>query len=155
MAQPEARDATTMPRTTLRERVIRNRAVVAGLLKYFPGKTLVLDGKRITTDAFVATVRRHGAAMDDVARAKAVLRALVRDERSLEAKVHALVRDLHGFALNAVGSDPVVFTALGLAFPRKTGPKTAAAKAAGAAKGAITRKERGTVGKRQRAKLKR
>ncbi len=78
-----------------------------------------------------------------VAKEGALARELVLFTQSLKARVRAYY-----------GSAPTVLADFGWKAPKKPGPKSAAVKAKSAEKARATRKARGTMGKRQRQKIK-
>ncbi len=73
----------------------------------------------------------------------------------METKTAGLVRAFRDMLMREHGLKPQVLALYGLRLPKKTGPKTNIAKVISAARMRATRKERGTMGKRQRKKLKR
>ncbi len=86
--------------------------------------------------------------------AEGVLHGAVSKRRELELKYRRLVNSVVGTAQIHYGNDPAALAAFALKPPGVPGPKTTEVKAASAAKAAATRKERGTMGPRQRKKLK-
>jgi len=86
--------------------------------------------------------------------AEGTLRGAVTQRRTLELKYRALVNWVVDLAQMQYGNDAAALAAFAVKPAGVPGPKTTEAKAASAAKAAATRKQRGTMGSRQRKKLK-
>jgi hypothetical protein len=131
----------------------RNRALLHGLEKH--GDTLgpfSLDGMPSSVEALSAAVQAHLDALARIDTLHAELADAVRAERALETKTAGLVRAFKNHVIQTSGLDVVVLGRYGFKLPKKTGPKTNIAKVISAARMRATRKERGTMGKRQRKK---
>jgi len=86
--------------------------------------------------------------------AEAALHGAVNKRTELELKYRRLVNWVVYLAQTEYGNDSEALAAFALKPAGVPGPKTLEVKAASAAKAAATRKERGTMGPRQRKKLK-
>jgi hypothetical protein len=131
----------------------RNLRVLQGLQKR--GQALGsfrLDGKPYDAESLSQALQAHLDALDRVDSLHANLAEAVRVERALEAKTADLVRAFRDHLLYKEGPQGEVLATYGFRVPRKTGPKTNIAKVISAARMRATRKERGTMGKRQRKK---
>jgi hypothetical protein len=106
--------------------------------KHWPPQEL-LDTLGSIVDAIVA--------QDD---AYVAYRKKVAQRRALEKQWAPLVRALEAKALVSHLNDPVALGAFALSPPKKSGPKTAAVKAAGAEKGKATRARRAEALKKTR-----
>jgi hypothetical protein len=86
--------------------------------------------------------------------AEGALHGAVSTGHELELKYRGLVNRVVDLAQTHDGNDAAALAAFSLEPAGVPGPKTTGVKAASAAKAAATRKERGTMGPRQRKKLK-
>jgi hypothetical protein len=104
--------------------------------KQWPPQQLV-DALRSIVDAIVAQDGAYRAYQKKVAQ-----------RRALEKKWKPLVVALKGKALVTHWNDPVALGAFALSQPKKSGPKTAAVKAAAAGKGKATQERRAAARKK-------
>jgi len=120
------------------------RLVYEGLARgvaklWMGGGPVQVNGKLWPPQELVDVLRSIVAAIvaqDDAYRA---YQGKVAARRKLEKKWAMLVRTLKGKALNDHLNDPVALGVFAVAPPKKSGPKTAASKAAAAEKGKATR----------------
>jgi hypothetical protein len=98
------------------------------------------SGKRYTVHQLIAVYQTHLDTIAKVDAAKAALGAALRDERAAAARVKKLTVDLKAMVDTLLGRQ--AWTLFGWPLPKKTGPKTAASKAAGVRKRASKRAER-------------
>ncbi len=77
----------------------------------------------------------------------------MRKERAAAKSVDAFTRGLKLTAFHVLALPLDVLADFGWTLPKKPGPKTTAAKLSGVLKAAATRKARGTMGRRQRLKI--
>lgn len=139
-------------KTTKRE---RNRAFVSGLATMGPASaSVVVGGKTFVLGALAKKLQAQIALLDAIAVADGKRRALIAEERALEAELRPLLVGLKGVVRNEVGEDAAKLARFALEPKKKTGPKTAEVKAASAVKAKATRKERKTMGRRQKARIK-
>ncbi|HEY3819589.1 MAG TPA: hypothetical protein VGL81_20615 [Polyangiaceae bacterium] len=103
----------------------------------------ILDELQALLDSHTKTVQAHGA-----------WRAQVAKQRALEKSRHAFVNALEVAARLRHGEKLDVLADFGLDAMKKPGPKSVHVKAEAAEKGKATRKRRGTMGPRQKKKLK-
>jgi hypothetical protein len=143
-----------MPRISQVTKRFRAASVISGIKKRLPRtETYMLDGKSFTHEDLVALFQAQLDALDAIRSARAVLAAAVAKERSVARSV---ATNLPGFQ-QAMGSrfgfKADVFADFGWQLPKKPGPKTIASKIAGAERVKATRKARGTMGRKQRSKI--
>jgi hypothetical protein len=115
---------------------------------------IVLGGVSYTPQGILDELASLVDAIDDGMHAYAAWRAQVAKQRQLERSLRGFVQSLGAAVRLQYGSDLTVLTDFGMGAVKKTGPKTNEVKAAAAAKGKATRAERGTMGKKQRKKIK-
>ena len=143
-----------MPRATQTTKLERARTLVAGIQKHLAaGGKYYLQGRAFSRDDLIATFQEELDALRAIQAARAALASAVAREVDVERRVRSLELDLKGLVQNLFGHRIDVLGAFGWSVPKKPGPKTPAAKALGAEKAAATRKARGTMGKRQRLKV--
>jgi hypothetical protein len=141
-----------MPKTSHLTRQTRAANVVAGIRKHVPpGKTVHLDGKAYTAKQLAALFQEQVDAIEAVRLARGALAVAVGKERVVAKKVNAATLSLRSLFFHWFA--PAVLADFGWERPKKPGPKTTAAKLAGVLKAAATRKARGTMGRRQRLKI--
>ena len=129
--------------------------VVRGLRKHFArDKTYSLDGKTYSQADLIDAFQSHVAAMDAVNARRAELAAAVAEERAAGGRVRALQKSLKLVVGVNFGRSAVVYADFGWELPKAPGPKTVEAKLQGAARVRETRRLRGTLGRRQRKKIK-
>jgi hypothetical protein len=128
--------------------------ILAGLAaRYANLGTNRLGGVTYTYEAITAVFRAQIDAIRAVDEARAALADAVARERKATQAASRVGRHLKGFIGVAFGPDHEAFGAFGWEVPGKPGPKTVKAKLQGATKAAATRTMRGTMGKRQRKKV--
>ena len=127
--------------------------VIAGLEKrWHAGARIRVHGKDYSREELVALFRSQIEALEAIRLARIALSVAVASERGIARQVQSRMANLRDAVTMAFGSPPDVLADFGWKAPRKPGPKTVAAKRAGAEKLRATRKARGTMGKRQRKK---
>ena len=142
-----------MPRVSKLTKRARATGIIAGLVKHFLGASYSLGGKEYTRRQLVAEFQSHLDAIDEVDATRAALAAAVAKERKLARQVAALARYVKMSAESRFGLTPTICADFGWEVPKPPGPKTVKAKLEGAKKARETRKARGTMGKRQRKKI--
>ena len=142
-----------MPRVSKVERISKYRTVLEGVRARMPAGSLKLDGEDTTRQAVEDALQGMLDEMAKTDRMYARYLAQVRQERKRERGVHRLVRAVQTWARAMLVQGPDVNVAFAIK-AGKPGPKTTASKLAMVEKARATRKLRGTMGKRQRKKLK-
>jgi len=144
-----------MARQARLQRTTRYVALARGVKKrWMGGGPVSLDGVSYTPQEVLDGLKSLVGAVDDSAHAYAAWRAEVAKQHQLEKALHGFVQGL-GVAVRLLyGEDEEALADFGMELVKKTGPKTVEAKAVAAAKGKATRVERGTLGRRQRKKVK-
>jgi hypothetical protein len=137
-------------------RAERIRKIMAGLQKHFASANLTLAGTSFTPSALQAFLQADVDANDASTLAREKWLTTVQSARETDAKTNPVVRAIesqvkavYGEAQNAGD----ILAEFGFS-PRKRVVMTADTKAAAAAKVRATRAKRGTMGKRQKAKVK-
>jgi len=125
----------------VKKRWMARGAVVVDGKSYTPRE--ILDELQALLDASAATLQAY-----------AVWREQVAKQRVLEAAGRSLVQGLGDAVRTEYGPSATALEDFGLEPAKKTGPKTLQAKVLSAVKGKATRVRRGTMGKRQRKKVK-
>jgi hypothetical protein len=144
-----------MPRTSQLTRRQRASKVLSGVEKRFPrGETYRFDGKSYSRDELAAVFRAQIDALNEIRAARAALAVAVSKERTAAQRVRALTPRVVAYVGERFGTTADVFADFGWELPKKPGPKTTAAKLAGVVRGKATRKARGTMGKKQRLRVK-
>jgi hypothetical protein len=140
-------------RSSRQQIVSAERLLLAHLLDVIPNATLVIGRKRVTIQEIAAQVAAHMAAARETDEARARLTDLVAAEEEARAVSCASVTALREYARVVFGDNSLQCGTLGFP-PKKKAAKSVATKAAAIAKSASTRKQRNTLGKRQKAKIK-
>jgi hypothetical protein len=143
-----------MARKTLPEK----RALYAGLQKgvrslWKEHGPVMIAGVAYTMKDVDGILQKLLGSIRAVELAEGALHGAVSERRQLELKYRALVNWVAQLAQIQYGNDAAALAAFSLEPAGVPGPKTTEVKAASAAKAAETRKQRGTMGPRQRKKL--
>jgi hypothetical protein len=142
-----------MPKVGKLERMAKYRTVLDGVRARMPHGPLKLEGKDSTRQEVEDALQ---GMLDEMAETDRLYRTYllqVRRERQREKALQPIVRAVQTWA--KVTQQPGASTNLAFAIKAgKPGPKTVAAKVAMVEKAKATRKLRGTMGRRQRKKLK-
>jgi len=126
------------------------QALVAGLQKQLPNGSFTLVSTVFTTAALVTALQGLIAALTAVDTAQAGAKAALVAWEAEAAKMGPIVLALKRTLLSMYANAPDTLAVFGLK-PRKVpAPRTAAEKAATAAKAKATREARGTTGKKQK-----
>jgi hypothetical protein len=129
------------------------RAMLAGLLKHFAGKTLTLNGAEVQVADVTTTLNGYEPQVTATAAAETAWKAQVQAEDTMETTVvDPLMLALGNAVRAAFGVSSPTLNDFGVA-PRKPRVRTAEEKAASAAKSKATRALRNTMGKRQKAAI--
>jgi len=127
----------------------RCRTTISGIQKHFPNLPKLIPG--MSSQAVIARLEAHLAAIRALEQAEAVRKQAKADERVLDAETHELCMAVELFLRGTYGKADVALLAdFGLAPRRKPGPKSAEAKKAVAEKGRATRAARAVPGKKKR-----
>jgi hypothetical protein len=142
-----------MMRTSKSNRNDIARRIVGGLKKHFAKtKTIVLDGENRSPSEIIAILEDCIAAGDETAATKAAYVKAVDAERAKSTQVAAIALALKGYLRYVHGAKSTVLGDFG--FVRPDTKPTVETKADAVKKRSATRKARGTMGKRQKAKVK-
>jgi len=115
--------------------------------------SLPLAGSTYTMAALAALVQSRIDAANTVVNARAQWVDASATYQTLNTKVTQVVRGLRQYVINVYGPESPLLADFGFT-PSKRTPLTPEQKVARAAKAAATRKARGTLGKKQKAKIK-
>jgi hypothetical protein len=142
-----------------RKTVPEKRALYTGLQKGVRSRwkargPIRLAGVDYTMQDVDGILQRLLESIRAVELAEAALHGAVSERRERELKYQDLVNCVVYLAQTQYGKDAAALAAFSLGPAGVPGPKTTEVKAASAAKAAETRKQRGTMGPRQRKKLK-
>jgi hypothetical protein len=144
-----------MPRQARLQRTTRYVALSRGVKKrWMASGSIPINGVVYTPQQILDRLKALIGAIDDTAQAYAAWRAQRLQQRQLEESMHEFVDGLGASARLKYGNDPKALADVGLETSKKPGPKTPEVKAEAAVKGQATRAKRGTMGKRQRKKIK-
>jgi len=108
----------------------------------------------LSAQEVIARFEEHLAAIDEVEQAEALRAKAVARERELDAETHRIFVAMERFLRSRGENDHEVLAEFGLVPHKRPGPKTALAKKTMAEKARATRAARGTLGKKQRRKMK-
>ena len=142
-----------MPRISHVTKRMNASSVIGGLEKRFTNAKQTVGGHAYTKKELIAFFQAHLDALDRLDAAHVALNLAAASERAVAKRVAAFTTNLKFAVAVLHGSSPDVLADFGWKPPTKPGPKTAAAKAAGAEKVRATRKARNTMGSRQRKKV--
>jgi hypothetical protein len=149
----DAKETANMPKVSKLTKRSRATGIIAGVRKHFGGASYDLGGRTYTPKQLVAEFQSQIDAIDEVDATRSTLAAAIAKERALARRIAALGRYLKMAVDATFGPSPEVFADFGWDVPKRPGPKTVQAKLEGARKARETRKARGTMGKRQRKKV--
>jgi hypothetical protein len=142
-------------RRSSRQKIVSaERLLLVHLLSVVPNATLLVGRKRVTIQEIAAQVGAHMDAARATDEARARLADLVIAEEEARVVSCAAVTALRAYARVVFGDTSLQCSTLGFA-PQKKVVKSVATKAVAATRSAATRKQRNTLGKRQKAKTKR
>jgi hypothetical protein len=145
-----------MPRMSQAAHRKRSTQLLDGLQQHADLMPLVnIAGARRDVPYLEGILRAHVAAIDDAASKRAAYLAavaVVRTAQESASEVAAMVKS--AMLVTHGGKDLVTLSHFGIRPDKKTGPKTLEGKAAGARQGKLTRALRGTMGSRQKRKIK-
>jgi hypothetical protein len=143
-----------MPKKSHVTKYTAARNVIAGLEKRWSARAkLTVHGKDYSREELVRLFRSQIEALEAIRVARAALTFAVAREREIARQVESQIPKLRLTVHCKFGSSPDVLADFGWTQPKKPGPKTVAAKVAGAEKLRATRKARQTMGKKQRKKV--
>jgi hypothetical protein len=147
--------ATAMARKTSLQRQSRYQSLMSGVKEHWsPSGKYVIGGGRYSKAEIIGRLQSVLDSMKETSARFAAWRAQVAIQRTLEKSLHNFVRYLE-FAVRAKhGENRRMLAAFGLEPAKKPGPRTAMVKALAAEKAKATRQARGTLGRRQRLKIK-
>jgi hypothetical protein len=128
------------------------RSLLRYLLALLPEGEVLVGSKRVTIQGIADQINAHIDAVTATDHARAVLGDLMKAEAEARRVSRASVIALREYARMMFGDRSQQCDKLGFA-PRQVSKRSAAAKVAAIKKSAATRKQRGTTGKRQKAKL--
>jgi hypothetical protein len=143
-----------MPRKSKHDRKRRYAGLKNGVAKHFTFP-MYMGRDRWKPEELVAYLQTLIDAIQAADDAYNVWQTRLRERRSLEKEAASTIEAAKNLALAMFDGSPKILADFDLKQPKKKGPRTTEAKVAMVTKARSTRKERGTMGKRQRAKLKR
>jgi hypothetical protein len=140
--------------TTSRARVLaRDKALIAGVEKHFGEGSVRIDGRTYTHAQLLKVLQRRVDATNAITAARAALATAILDEERERATTKAVVDGIRQLAFVMFGSAADGLADFGLS-PRRRTHLTGEQLAARTAKAAATRKARGTLGPKQRLRIK-
>jgi len=140
-----------MPKISKSTKFARARSLIAGVTKHLSTqKTFLLRGEVQSAEALVALFQSQIDALNKITAAHVALRVAVGEEQAIATRALPIEASLKVMMGTRFGWTSATYRDFGWAPPKKTGPKTAAAKVAGAEKARATRIARGTMGPKQR-----
>jgi hypothetical protein len=130
---------------------------LTGVNKHFPNgsQELQVGGGSFTVTALTALLQSYVDNREGVETSQAAASAKVQTENAQAPSQLAVFRASQSMIRNTFGNSADVLADFGLAPIKARAPRTAEQKAVSAAKGAATRKARGTMGKNQKLPLRR
>jgi hypothetical protein len=132
------------------------KQLIAGVNKHFPNgsQQLQVGGATFTVTGLTTLLQSVVDNREAVEVSKAASKAKVQAEAAQAPSRRALMHALETMVRSNFGNSADVLADFGLAPPKARTPRTAEQKAVSAAKGAATRKARGTMGKNQKKNVK-
>jgi hypothetical protein len=130
----------------------RDQAMTAGIQKRLAGQSFTVSDKSYSTQDVVAVFQGRVTTGQAVSSSRAAWIAAVQADRAERSQTAAFVGAFQGI-LKGMFQDPSALADFGLT-PRKSGKKTVEVKSTAVAKNLATRQARGTMGKKQKAKIK-
>ena len=137
-------------------RAAQVKQFVTGVNKHFPNgsQQLQVGGASFTVTALTALLQSYVDNREAVEASQAAARAKVQTENAQAPSQLAVLRASESMIRGTFGNSADVLADFGLTPIKARAPRTAEAKAVSAAKGAATRKARGTMGKNQKKDIK-
>ena len=146
-----------MSRNTKVSRQAQLQAILAGIAKHYANVTTVtIGGVSVAIADLEKLIQQDLDAIQAIAAAKATYAAQVQQERNARAKLGPTLRQFKSLVLGSFGDTQDSVEALAdFGFsPRKSPKVTVATKAEAQVQSKATREARGTVGPKQKAKIK-
>jgi len=144
-----------MPRKTSPQLATKYRGLIRGVRKrWSTSGPRVIASKTYSPAQIVDRLQSMLDSIDQTSSAYAAWRGQVAKQRVLERQLREFVRMLESIIRIENGRSPSALADFGLEPSKKTGPRTAEAKAVMVEKAKATRIERHTMGKRQKQKIK-
>ncbi len=131
--------------TNKSERQARSHKVLAAIGKYFAKRTVIVNGVTHTGKTLVAIFQRALDTADALDTARASAHSALKEKRNAEAEANAMYDALKATIAVEAGQDSAEYREFGFP-PRRTGKKTAQAKAQAVIKQRETRAARHTMG---------
>ena len=129
-------------------------ALVTGLKKHAPGRPFVLASQTYSAADILGEVNALLAAASAVPKARGALKDAIRADRELRARKAELLRGLRGTIQSMFRGQTTTLADFGLEPPRARRPATTEEAVLAVEKRRATRKERRTMGKKQKAAIK-
>jgi hypothetical protein len=126
--------------------------MIAAVLKYFAGQTLMLDGVKVASADAVKTLQAYADALKAANAAHAQWADLVVTARKLEPGATALVTQIEAYVRAVYGNANAILAEFGLSV-RKRATRTVAAKVEQVERALATRVARHTAGPKEKAKI--
>ena len=132
------------------------KQLITGVNKHYPtgSQQLPVGGATFTVTDLTALLQSFVDNREAVEVARAALKAKVQTEQAKAPSQLAVIRAFETAVRSTFGNSADVLADFGLAPIKVRAPRTAEEKAVSAAKGAATRKARGTMGKNQKKSVK-
>jgi hypothetical protein len=142
---------TTSKAKTQAETLAQLQALISGLQKQLPSGSFTLVSTAYTTAALVTALQGSVTALTAVTAAHAALKVTLAAWDAEDAKMGPVILALRRILQSMYADAPDTLAVFGLEARKVPAPRTAAEKAASAAKAAATRKARGTASKKAKS----
>jgi hypothetical protein len=138
---------------TRTEEIASDTTLIAGIQKHVPSITFVVLSQPETAAQVMAVIQGRIDKAEAVTTARTALHAAVLASAAEDAQTEPFMQAVRQSILAMYGNSPTVLADFGLVPKQARTPLSPAAKVIAAAKRAATRKARGTIGKKEKAKI--
>jgi hypothetical protein len=132
--------------------VDQDNALIAGIQKYLMGQPLIIGKQTYQPQDIINVLKARVTTGQSIIDARTAVTAAIKADQGERTTTGALVRGFRTIVIGMFSELPDTLAVFGLK-PRKSTKKTVAVKSTAVAKTLATRKARGTLGKKQRARI--
>jgi hypothetical protein len=133
--------------------VLQDKALIAGTQKYLMGQSLIIGKQTYAPQDIINVLLARVSTGQAIIDVRTALTAAIKADLDERSKTRSLVRAFCTIVQGMFDDVPDTLAVFGLK-PRKSSKKTVAVKSDAIAKSKATRKARGTMGKKQRLRIK-
>ena len=142
-----------MPNKSTRQSAVdQDKALIAGIQKFLMGQPLIIGKQSYQPQDLIKVLQARVTTGQGIIDARTAVTAAIKADQAERTTTGALVRGFRTIVIGMFSELPDTLAVFGLK-PRKSTKKTVQVKATAVAKTQATRKARGTMGKKQKARI--